>query len=86
MSFISGMVTSLKNNKRDRKNAFEILKENGEYARKTELHFENSATKSQLLRIREKLKADHKKAIIRKVIIIGILLAVAIYCIGFAKF
>ena len=86
MSSISGMVTSLKNNKRGRKNAFEILKENGEYARKTELHFQNSATKSQLRNIREKLKADHKKSIIRKAIIIGVLLAVAIYCIGFAKF
>ncbi len=80
------MVTSLKNNKRNRKNALEILKENGEYSQKTELHFENSATKSQLHEIRENLKADNKKALIKKATIISIILVIVIYCIGFAKF
>tara|TARA_R110000787_G_scaffold70646_15_gene157110 strand:+ start:4725 stop:4985 length:261 start_codon:yes stop_codon:yes gene_type:complete len=86
MSFISGMVTSLKNNKRVRKNALEILTENGGYSQKTELHFKKKATKSQLREIREKLKEENRKSFRKKIIVIAIVFVVAIYLIGFAKF
>lgn len=80
------MVSSLKNNKRNRKNALDILKENGEYSTKTEVHFKNNATKRQLRDIREKLILQNKKSTQKKVIILLLLLGLTIYFIGFAKF
>lgn len=60
MSFggaVSAMVTSLKNNKRERKSALKRLKDNpAEYGDAGKLHFENKATQAQLQKIREDLK------------------------------
>lgn len=90
MSFggaVGAMITSLKNNKRDRKSALKKLKESGvEYADKTELHFENQASPSELKRIREKVQKENQRIMRRNIIIIAVIMLIAIYFIGFAKF
>lgn len=90
MSFggaVSAMMTSLKNNKRDRKSALKRLKDNpAEYGEDGKLHFENTATPAQLKKIREDLKRENKKIMIRNVTIIVVVMAVLIYFIGFAEF
>ena len=83
MSSIAAMVMSIKNNKRARQSAFKKLDKNGSYSTKTKLFFQKNASKKQLRDIKEKLRKENKKALIRKTAIILILL---IYCIGFAKF
>jgi len=83
---IAAMISSMKNNKRTRKSTLEKLEENGKYSTKTELFFKKNATKSQLREIREKLKEENRKSFREKFIVIAIVLVVAIYLIGFAKF
>jgi|TARA_B110000090_G_C13058182_1_gene322273 hypothetical protein len=83
MSSIAAMVMSIKNNKRARQSAFKKLDKNGSYSTKTKLFFHKNASKKQLRDIKEKLRKENKKALIRKTAIILIIL---IYCIGFAKF
>lgn len=83
---VSAMKTTLKNNKRDRPSAFKNLKENGDYSGKTELHFDKKASSEQLKAIRQKQIAENKKAFLIKAIIIGTLLILTIYFIGFAEF
>ena len=80
------MVMSIKNNKRARQSAFKKLDKNGSYSTKTKLFFQKNASKKQLRDIKEKLRKENKKALIRKTAIILILLIILIYCIGFAKF
>ena len=82
MSSIAAMVMSIKNNKRARQSAFKKLDKNGSYSTKTKLFFHKNASKKQLRDIKEKLRKENKKVLIRKTAIILIL----IYCIGFAKF
>jgi hypothetical protein len=86
MSSIAAMVMSIKNNKRARKSAFKKLDKNGSYSTKTKLSFHKNASKKQLRDIKEKLRKENKKVLIRKTAIILILLIILIYCIGFAKF
>jgi len=89
MSFggaVSGMITSLKNNKRDRKSALKRLKDNpAEYGEDGKLHFEKTATPAQLKKIREDIQRQNRKIMIRNVVIIGLIAAILIYFIGFAK-
>ena len=89
MSFggaVSGMVTSLKNNKRERKSALKRLKDNpAEYGDEGKLHFENKATQAQLQKIREDLKRENRVKMIRNLVIIGVFMAALIYFIGFVK-
>ena len=62
---VSSMITSIKNNKRNRKNTFEKLerfqKENND-----QLHFNNAATKKELQEIRTQLKKENLINIIKK--------------------
>ena len=89
MSFggaVGAMITSLKNNKRDRKSALKRLKDNpAAYGEEGKLHFENTATPEQLKKIREDLRRENKKIMIRNVSIIVVILLLLIYFIGFAK-
>ncbi len=89
MSFggaVSAMVTSLKNNKRERKSALKRLKDNpAEYGNSGKLHFENKATQAQLQKIREDLKRENRKRIMKTVLIIAVFMALLIYFIGFVK-
>lgn len=90
MSFggvVSGMITSLKNNKRERKSALKRLKDNpAEYGESGKLHFKNTATPSQLKRIRDNIKRENRKVMIRNVSIVVVITLILIYFIGFAKF
>ncbi|QXP72795.1 hypothetical protein RRF68_07490 [Tenacibaculum sp. HL-MS23] len=68
MSFggaVSSMITSIKNNKRNRKNTFEKLerfqKENND-----QLHFNNTATKKELQEIKTQLKKENLINITKK--------------------
>lgn len=84
---VNAMKSTLKNNKRERKSAFKHLKDNGiEPSGKTELHFENQASPMELKKIREKVKEENRKIMMRNIIIMVALMAIAIYFIGFAKF
>lgn len=84
---VSGMLTALKNNKRERKSALKRLKDNpAEYADDgVELHFEKEASPAQLKKIREDLKGENRRILIRKLVIIGIVFLLIVYFIGFAK-
>ena len=89
MSFgvVQSMISSLKNNKRDRKSALKRLKDNpAEYSDGNELHFDKKATPHQLKKIREDLQKENRKRMIRNVSIIVIFMLIFIYFIGFAKF
>ncbi len=86
MSSIAAMITSIKNNKRTRKSAFKKLVKNGSYSTKTKLFFHRNASKIQLRKIKEKLRKENKRVLVRKIATILILLIMMIYCIGFAKF
>ncbi|MCH2216753.1 MAG: hypothetical protein MK076_01540 [Flavobacteriales bacterium] len=83
---ISAMVTSLKNNKRDRKSALKRLKESStRYSVSEKLHFEKKASPLQLKKIREHIQRRNKKIFIQKIVAVGILSLLLIYVIGFAK-
>ena len=64
---ISAMVTSLKNNKRDRKSALKRLKESStRYSVSEKLHFEKKASPLQLKKIREHIQRRNKKRFLFK--------------------
>lgn len=86
MSSAAAMITSIKNNKRARKSTFKKLVKNGSYSTKTKLFFHRNASKIQLRNIKEKLRKENKRVLVRKIATILILLIIMIYCIGFAKF
>lgn len=88
MSFagaVSAMITSLKNNKRTRISTFDKIKNNTAKS-KIKLYFENKATSEELLKIKEKIRLENKKTFRQNLVIIGVLMLVAIYVIGFVKF
>ena len=82
---VAAMLASLKANKRNRVSTFDKIK-NFKEGSTIELHFKNKATPKQLKEIRQKLKAENKKQIIKRVVIITICLIIIIYFIGFVKF
>tara|TARA_R110001632_G_scaffold125748_1_gene239157 strand:- start:20445 stop:20711 length:267 start_codon:yes stop_codon:yes gene_type:complete len=88
MSFgvVQAMISSIKNNKRSRPSALINLKKNGNYSSKTKLQFKKTASKSQLREIREQLKEENRKSFRKKIVLLFIMLAAAIYLIGFASF
>lgn len=62
---VSSMITSIKNNKRNRKNTFEKL-ERFQKEDNDQLHFNNTATKKELQEIRTQLKKENLINIIKK--------------------
>lgn len=85
MSSISGMITSLKNNKRTRVSAFDKIK-NFKEGKNIKVSFNSKATPQQLRRIKEKLQNENKKKFRKNIIILSIALIIIIYAIGFVKF
>ena len=81
---VSAMKNTLKNNKRERKSAFDKLKKHPSEHPEGELHFEKTATQAQLQKIREDVKRENRKAMIRNVSIILAIMLILIYFIGFA--
>ena len=66
MSFggaVSAMITSLKNNKRDRVSTFEKMKSFKE-GKNIQIHFDKKATPHQLKIIREKLQEENNEQIV----------------------
>jgi hypothetical protein len=85
MSSISGMITSLKNNKRTRVSTFDKLK-NFKKGKSIQVAFDKEASSYQLKKIKEKLQEENKKLLKRNVIILIVAICIIIYSIGFMKF
>jgi len=85
MSSIAAMITSLKNNKRDRVSTFDKIK-NFKKGKVKKLHFTKKSSSKQLKEIRIKLQKENKEKFIKNIIIISIFLGIIIYFIGFYKF
>ena len=85
MSFISHMVTSLKNNKRQRSSALTKIK-NFEKVNNIKVVFKNKASNYQLEKIKEKIQREKKIKMQKNIIILFIVMLVIIYVIGFVKF
>ena len=83
--FIAHMIASMKSNKRSRTSTYDKIKD-FKKGKNIQLHFKNKATKSQLIRIREKIQQENKKALQKNIILITILILILIYVIGFVKF
>lgn len=82
---VSAMISSLKNNKRNRKTAFEKLEK---YQKETndKLHFDKVATKKELEKIRLRITKENRKSLIRSYLLILILTLALVYVIGFVNF
>jgi hypothetical protein len=85
MSSISGMITSLKNNKRTRVSTFDKLK-NFKKGKSIQVAFDKEASSYQLKKIKEKLQEENKKSLKKTVIILIVAICIIIYAIGFMKF
>ena len=85
MSFISHMVTSLKNNKRQRPSALTKIK-NFEKVNNIKVVFKNNASNYKLKKIKEKIQRENKIKMQKNIIILFIVMLVIIYVIGFVKF
>ena len=81
---ISAMKNTLKNNKRERKSAFDKLKKHPGEHPEGKLHFDNTATQTQLQKIREEVQRENRKVMIRNITIVVIIMFVLIYLVGFA--
>lgn len=87
MSFggaVSGMITSLKNNKRNRVSTFDKIKNNNSKS-KIKVHFDKQITSEELLKIKEKLQKENKVRSIKNGLLLFLVIAVMIYIIGFVK-
>ena len=69
MGSIAAMVTSLKNNKRERVSTFKKMKDFKE-GKNIQVSFDKSATPHQLKNIREKLQKENKQILKRNIIIL----------------
>ena len=85
MGSIAAMVTSLKNNKRERVSAFKKMKDL-KAGKNIQVSFDKKATPHQLKNIREKLQKENKKTQKRNSIILISIMIILIYVIGFVKF
>ena len=85
MSFISHMVISLKNNKRERTSTLKKIK-NFKKTKNIEVVFKKKANSYQLKKIRNKLKQENKRKMKKNIMIFFIVMSIVIYVIGFVKF
>lgn len=85
MSFISHMVISLKNNKRERTSTLKKIK-NFKKTKNIEVVFKKRANSYQLKKIRNKLKQENKRKMKKNIMIFFIVMSIVIYVIGFVKF
>jgi len=83
--FVAHIFDSIKSDKRSRDSTFDKIK-NFKKGNNFQLDFKKKATKSQLIRIREKIQKANKKALRKNIILITILILILIYVIGFVKF
>ena len=62
---VSAMISSLKNNKRERKSAFEKMKNHSDYSIKSDsLVFKNKASEEALREIGKKIRLENRKRLL----------------------
>lgn len=83
--FVAHIFDSIKSDKRSRDSTFDKIK-NFKKGNNFQVDFKKKATKSQLIRIREKIQGENKKAFQKKIILITVVIFILIYVIGFVKF
>jgi len=75
------MITSMKNNKRERVSAFKKLESYEGVNHK--LYFEKKASKEMILKLRKKMQKQQQKSFLIKAIVLSIVLVMIIYIVGF---
>lgn len=81
----SAMISSLKNNKRSRKSAFEKL-DKYQKDKNSKLFFDKTASEEQLAVIRHEIRRKNTRSFIKNTIAIVLLLIALFYVIGFVNF
>ncbi|MGG8496652.1 hypothetical protein ACQY1Q_09560 [Tenacibaculum sp. TC6] len=82
---VSAMITSLKNNKRERKNIFDTL-DDRQTKHSGKLYFKQKATPEQLNEIRLKLKRENNINFLLNSALFIITLSLILFLIGFVIF
>lgn len=87
MSFggASYMITSLKNNKRNRKSAFEKL-ENYQKDDNDSLHFTKNVTESELEEIKFRVRKEKRSSLIKNIVFLIIAFLFLYFLVGFVIF
>ncbi len=83
--FVAHIFDTIRGDKRSRASTYEKIK-NFKKGTNFQVQFKRKATNSQLIRIREKIQQENKKAFQKNIILITILILLLIYVIGFVKF
>ncbi len=83
--FVAHIFDTIRSDKRSRASTYEKIK-NFKKGTNFQVQFKRKATNSQLIRIREKIQQENKKAFQKNIILITILILLLIYVIGFVKF
>lgn len=81
----SAMITSLKNNNRNRKSTFNKLEKHLN-TNNDSLYFENTSTQKELEKIKERIIKRNKKSLLIKATLLTILLLTTFFVIGFVNF
>lgn len=82
---VSAMITSLKNNKRNRTSTFDKL-ERFQKEDNDKLYFKNTASAEDLLKIKLQLKKENKILLIKNCVLIILGLIIIYFLIGFVIF
>jgi len=83
--FVAHIFDTIRSDKRSRASTYEKIK-NFKKGTNFQVQFKKKATNIQLIRIREKIQQENKKALQKNIILITILILLLIYVIGFVKF
>ena len=83
--FVAHIFDTIRSDKRSRASTYEKIK-NFKKGTNFQVQFKIKATNIQLIRIREKIQQENKKALQKNIILITILILLLIYVIGFVKF
>ncbi|NCT10553.1 MAG: hypothetical protein GW772_10830 [Flavobacteriia bacterium] len=83
--FVAHIFDTIRSDKRSRASTYEKIK-NFKKGTNFQVQFKRKATNIQLIRIREKIQQENKKALQKNIILITILILLLIYVIGFVKF
>jgi Tfp pilus assembly protein PilN len=84
---VSAMLASLKNNKRERKSTFEMMKKNNTgKVNSDKLNFKHKASKKEILAIRDKIRKENRKRFIMQCLTICITALIIILLLSQIKF
>ena len=80
---VSAMISSLKNNKRERKSAFEKMKNHASSSIQSDsLVFKNKASKEDLAKIRRKIRLENRKGLLLNSVGLTIIAALIVYVLA----